>query len=204
MGCSKNLVDSEALMRLLGRKGYDVHHDADSPSGEYVIVNTCGFIGDAKEESINTILELTEAKATGQIGNLYVMGCLAERFMADLVQELPEVDKFYGKFNWKDLLHDLGKSYDYSISNERFLTTPSQYPYIKISEGCNRFCAFCAIPLITGRHQSVPMETLLSEVKPLVQFSKNLNILFFSLRELISSLYSSLFLMASSPRPIFF
>lgn len=169
LGCSKNLVDSEHLMRQLHSAGYTIEHNPTKISGEIVVVNTCGFISDAQEESINTILELGEAKKQGKIRRLYVMGCLAERFMADLVQELPEVDKFYGKFNWKYLLHDLGKSYDDSISNERFLTTPSHYTYIKISEGCNRFCAFCAIPLITGRHQSVPMETLLSEVKNLVQ-----------------------------------
>jgi len=129
------------------------------------VVNTCGFISDAQEESINTILQLGEAKRQGRIRHLYVMGCLAERFMAQLIDELPEVDKFYGKFNWNQLLTDLGKTYRQELEHERFLTTPPHYTYLKISEGCNRFCAFCAIPLITGRHTSVPIPQLLKEVK---------------------------------------
>lgn len=171
MGCSKNLVDSEALMRLLGRKGYDVHHDADSPSGEYVIVNTCGFIGDAKEESINTILELTEAKAAGQIGNLYVMGCLSERYLADLEESIPEVDKYYGKFDFRHIADEL-PDVSQQTSNVRhhvpLTSTPKHYAYLKISEGCDRKCAYCAIPIITGKHKSRPVEEILDEVRLLV------------------------------------
>lgn len=171
MGCSKNLVDSEALMRLLGRKGYDVHHDADSPSGEYVIVNTCGFIGDAKEESINTILELTEAKAAGQIGNLYVMGCLSERYLADLEESIPEVDKYYGKFDFRRIADEL-PDVSQQTSNVRhhvpLTSTPKHYAYLKISEGCDRKCAYCAIPIITGKHKSRPVEEILDEVRLLV------------------------------------
>lgn len=132
-----------------------------------MVINTCGFIRDAQEESINTILELGEAKKHGKINKLFVMGCLSERFMKDLTQEIPEVDKFYGKFNWKEMLADLGKSYKADIASERHLTTPKHYAYLKISEGCNRFCAFCAIPLITGRHKSVPIDELLQEVRSL-------------------------------------
>lgn len=171
MGCSKNLVDSEALMRLLGRKGYDVHHDADSPSGEYVIVNTCGFIGDAKEESINTILELTEAKAAGQIGKLYVMGCLSERYLADLEESIPEVDKYYGKFDFRHIADEL-PDVSQQTSNVRhhvpLTSTPKHYAYLKISEGCDRKCAYCAIPIITGKHKSRPVEEILDEVRLLV------------------------------------
>lgn len=171
MGCSKNLVDSEALMRLLGRKGYDVHHDADSPSGEYVIVNTCGFIGDAKEESINTILELTEAKAAGQIGKLYVMGCLSERYLADLEESIPEVDKYYGKFDFRHIADEL-PDVSQQTSNVRhhvpLTSTPKHYAYLKISEGCDRKCAYCAIPIITGKHKSRPVDEILDEVRLLV------------------------------------
>ncbi|MBO7610570.1 MAG: 30S ribosomal protein S12 methylthiotransferase RimO [Muribaculaceae bacterium] len=168
LGCSKNLVDSEHLMRQLREAGYTLEHNPSHVNGEIVVVNTCGFIADAQVESINTILELGQAKREGRIGKLFVMGCLAERFMADLVEELPEVDKFYGKFNWSELLVDLGKSYNRDLAGERVLTTPSHYAYLKISEGCNRFCAFCAIPLITGRHHSVPIDDVLGEVRNLV------------------------------------
>ena len=168
LGCSKNLVDSEHLLRQLQAAGYSIEHNPKRVDGEVVVVNTCGFIADAQEESINTILQLGEAKRKGRIGRLYVMGCLAERFMADLQAELPEVDKFYGKFSWPNLLSDLGKAYSSDLSGERVLTTPRHYAYLKISEGCNRFCAFCAIPLITGRHKSVPIERLLDEVRLLV------------------------------------
>lgn len=168
LGCSKNLVDSEHLMRQLQAAGYTLDHNASRIDGEIVVVNTCGFIADAQAESINTILELGKAKRAGRIGRLYVMGCLAERFMADLIEELPEVDKFYGKFNWSNLLTDLGKSYSRDIAGERMITTPNHYTYLKISEGCNRFCAFCAIPLITGRHHSVQIDEVLAEVKNLV------------------------------------
>ena len=169
MGCSKNLVDSESLMRLLGKKGYDVHHDSDNPQGEYVVVNTCGFIGDAKEESINAILELAEAKAEGVIGKLVVMGCLSERYLADLEESIPEVDKYYGKFDFKDLAESLPENENMSGSvKARLTTTPKHYAYLKISEGCDRRCAYCAIPLITGRHKSRPMEEILDEVRLLV------------------------------------
>jgi ribosomal protein S12 methylthiotransferase len=168
LGCSKNLVDSEHLMKQLHANGFIVEHNPSKINGEIVVVNTCGFIKDAQEESINTILRLGQAKKEGRLNKLYVMGCLSERFMKDLTVELPEVDKFYGKFNWKELLKDLGKSYKNDLASDRILTTPSHYAYVKISEGCNRFCAFCAIPLITGRHHSVPIEDILNEVKTLV------------------------------------
>ena len=169
LGCSKNLVDSEHLMRQLQAAGYSVAHNADRVDGETVVVNTCGFIADAQQESIDTILQLGEAKREGKIRNLFVMGCLAERFRADLIETLPEVDRFYGKFDWKGMLADLGHAYRNELANERCLTTPPHYCYLKISEGCNRFCAFCAIPLITGRHTSVPMEVLLDEVQRLAE-----------------------------------
>ena len=167
LGCSKNLVDSEHLMRQFQAAGYQVAHNASRVDGETVVVNTCGFIADAQQESIDTILRLGEAKRKGQIRNLFVMGCLSERFRADLTEALPEVDRMYGKFDWKDMLADLGHAYRDDLANERILTTPNHYCYLKISEGCNRFCAFCAIPLITGRHTSVPMQQLLDEVKRL-------------------------------------
>ncbi len=168
LGCSKNLVDSEHLIRQLQAAGYTVEHNSSHIDGEIVVVNTCGFIADAQQESINTILALGEAKRQGRIRKLLVMGCLSERFMADLTQELPEVDHFYGKFNWKQMLDDLGKSYRHDLASDRTLTTPPHYAYLKISEGCNRYCAFCAIPLITGRHKSVPMQQLLDETRNLV------------------------------------
>jgi len=168
LGCSKNLVDSEQLLRQFTANGYNVTHDPEKINGEIVIVNTCGFIGDAQEESINMILELGEAKRRGQIGQLYVMGCLSERFLKEMRTELPEVDRFYGKFNWNNLLSDIGKSYYKELSTERILTTPSHYAYLKIAEGCNRTCSYCSIPIITGRYQSRPFEYLEEEVKSLV------------------------------------
>lgn len=168
LGCSKNLVDSEMLSRQLSANGYQVVYDDENPKGGIVIVNTCGFIGDAKEESINTILELGELKKRRKISKLYVMGCLSERYLADLEAELPEVDKFYGKFNWKEILAELGKSYNQQLAVERDLTTPGHYAYLKIAEGCNRFCSYCAIPIITGRYQSRPIEEIVDEVKYLV------------------------------------
>ena len=168
LGCSKNLVDSEQLMKQFAANGYKVEHDPHTVNGEIVVVNTCGFIGDAQEESIEMILELGEAKKKGKIGKLFVMGCLSERFMNDLVQELPEVDKFYGKFNWKELISDLGKAYHEELAHDRVLTTPKHYAYLKIGEGCNRTCSYCSIPLITGAYQSRPMEDLVEEVKLLV------------------------------------
>lgn len=169
LGCSKNLVDSERLMRQLELSGYKVTHDSDDPRGEIAVVNTCGFIGDAKEESINMILELGERKRKGLLRKLYVMGCLSERYLADLESELPEVDHFYGKFNWTELLAELGKQYHPECADERHLTTPSHYAYLKISEGCDRRCSYCAIPIITGRHRSRPMEDILQEVRLLVE-----------------------------------
>lgn len=168
LGCSKNLVDSEKLLRQLKANGYKVTHDAEKPRGEIAVINTCGFIGDAKEESINTILEFCEAKEEGRLRKLYVMGCLSERYLKELQIEIPQVDKFYGKFNWKELLADLGKDFRSEYEQERFLTTPSHYAYIKISEGCDRKCAYCAIPIITGAHVSRPIEDIISEIKWLV------------------------------------
>ena len=168
LGCSKNLVDSERLMRQLESVGYEVTHDAEMLTGEIAVVNTCGFIADAQEESINMILELAQRKTEGDLKRLYVMGCLSERFMDELGKEIPEVDRYYGKFDWTRLLSDLGHEYDESISNERHITTPSHYAYLKISEGCNRKCAYCAIPIITGAHRSRPMEEILDEVRHLV------------------------------------
>ena len=168
LGCSKNLVDSERLMAQLERNGFRVTHDSPDPRGEIVVVNTCGFIADAKEESINMILSLCQAKKERRIRKLYVMGCLSQRYFKQLGKSIPEVDKFYGKFNWNELLLDLGKAYDNRHANERHLTTPRHYAYIKISEGCDRQCAYCAIPIITGRHQSRPMEDILAEMELLV------------------------------------
>lgn len=168
LGCSKNLVDSEQLMRQFVANGYTVEHDPRKINGEIVVVNTCGFIGDAQEESINMILDLGEAKKKGKIGKLFVMGCLSERFLKDLERELPEVDRFYGKFNWKELLNDLGKSFQKDLASERVLTTPQHYAYLKIAEGCNRTCSYCAIPISTGHYQSVPMEDIEREVRTLV------------------------------------
>lgn len=170
MGCSKNLVDSESLMRMLCRKGYDVVHDSEHPTGEYVVINTCGFIGDAKEESINAILELTEAKNNGQIGRIIVMGCLSERYLAELEEAIPEVDEYYGKFNFKEFAESLPNvsAQSYSNKKDRLTLTPKHYAYIKISEGCDRRCAYCAIPLITGRHKSRELEDIVSEVELLV------------------------------------
>jgi len=168
LGCSKNLVDSEKLMRQLEANGYKVTHDAPRPQGEIAVINTCGFIGDAKEESINMILEFCEAKEEGRLKKLYVMGCLSERYLKELENEIPQVDKFYGKFNWNELLADLGKAYQPEIAIERTLTTPKHYAYLKISEGCDRSCAYCAIPIITGKHVSRPMEEIVKEVELLV------------------------------------
>lgn len=168
LGCSKNLVDSERLMCQFKANGYNVFHDAEKVSGEIVVVNTCGFIGDAKEESIEMILDLVEAKKRRKIKNLFVMGCLSERYLQELTGEIPEVDKFYGKFDWQNLLTDLGKVYDEKLSLQRILTTPSHYAYVKIGEGCNRMCSYCAIPIITGRYVSRTEESLEDEVRLLV------------------------------------
>ena len=169
MGCSKNLVDSESLMRQLEANGYRCYHDSKNPQGEIAVINTCGFIGDAKEESINTILSFAERKKKGALAKLYVMGCLSQRYLSELQIEIPEVDKYYGKFNYKDLLADLGKTFEPSLKPRRHLTTPHHYAYLKISEGCNRNCAYCAIPIITGRHVSRRQEDVLEEVSELVK-----------------------------------
>jgi ribosomal protein S12 methylthiotransferase len=160
------------LMGLMEAHGYHCTHDSDNPQGEIVVVNTCGFIADAKEESINTILEFAQAKTEGRIEKLFVMGCLSERYLADLEKEIPEVDGWYGKFNYKQLLEDISGNEECGVRSEnspRKLTTPPHYTYIKISEGCDRHCAYCAIPLITGRHQSRRMDEILDEVRQLVQ-----------------------------------
>jgi len=168
LGCSKNLVDSERLMGLFEAHGYHVTHDSDHPQGEIVVINTCGFIEDAKQESIDTILEFAQARTEGRIEGLYVMGCLSERYLADLEEEIPEVDGWYGKFNYKELLNTIGTIDTITHSAPRKLTTPRHYAYIKISEGCDRHCAYCAIPIITGKHQSRPMDDILEEVRDLV------------------------------------
>lgn len=166
LGCSKNLVDSEQLMRQFEVLGYQVRHDAENPDGEIVVVNTCGFIGDAKEESINTILQLAGKKEANS--KLFVMGCLSERYQKELEAEIPEVDKYFGKFNYTDILKEIGQEFRADFKLERSLTTPSHYAYIKVSEGCNRSCSYCAIPLITGRHRSRSMDDIENEVKKLV------------------------------------
>ena len=167
MGCSKNLVDSETLMSLFEANGYHCVHDSKNPQGEIAVINTCGFIQDAKQESINTILEFAQAKEEGRLKKLFVMGCLSERYVKELEEEIPQVDKYYGKFNFKQLLADLGKPMD-TCGVARHITTPRHYAYIKISEGCDRNCAYCAIPIITGKHVSRPIEEILDEVRQLV------------------------------------
>ncbi|MBR6482132.1 MAG: 30S ribosomal protein S12 methylthiotransferase RimO [Bacteroidaceae bacterium] len=168
MGCSKNLVDTEHLMRQFQECGFTLYHNPEATHGDIAIVNTCGFIGDAKEESINMILELSEQKERGELNEIYVMGCLSERYKEELQAEIPTVDKFYGKFDWPAMLQELNSQYQESLNNERVLTTPEHYAYIKISEGCDRKCAYCAIPIITGRHVSRPMEEIIEEVRNLV------------------------------------
>lgn len=168
MGCSKNLVDSELLMKQFEANGYHCVHDSKRPQGEIAVINTCGFIEDAKQESIDTILEFVQRKQEGRLKKLYVMGCLSQRYQKDLEKEIPEVDKFYGKFNYKQLLAELGKADNPSCDGRRSLTTPRHYAYVKISEGCDRRCAYCAIPIITGKHVSRPKDDILQEVRELV------------------------------------
>lgn len=167
MGCSKNLVDSELLMKQLEANGYKCMHDSQHPQGEIAVINTCGFIESAKEESVNTILDFVNRKNNGQLSKLYVMGCLSQRYQKELEEAIPEVDRFYGKFNFKQLLSDLGKAEIPSCDGSRSLTTPHHYAYIKIAEGCDRQCAYCAIPLITGKHRSRPIDDILDEVSQL-------------------------------------
>lgn len=168
LGCSKNLVDSERLLKQLELSGFQAFHNSDNVDGDIVIINTCGFIGDAKEESINTILTYAEAKNEGRIKELYVMGCLSERYRDDLLAEIPEIDRIYGKFDRVNIVSDIIKRNPAAMPYDRVITTPSHYTYLKIAEGCNRFCAFCAIPLITGRYKSRPIEEILEEVRMLV------------------------------------
>lgn len=168
LGCSKNLVDSERLLKQLELSGFQAFHNSDNVEGDIVVINTCGFIGDAKEESINTILTYAEAKNEGRIKELYVMGCLSERYRDDLLAEIPEIDRIYGKFDWVNIVSDIIKRNPATMPYDRVITTPSHYTYLKIAEGCNRFCAFCAIPLITGRYKSRPIEEILEEVRMLV------------------------------------
>lgn len=168
MGCSKNLVDSELLMKQFEANGYHCVHDSKRPQGEIAVINTCGFIEDAKQESIDTILEFVQRKQEGKLNKLYVMGCLSQRYKDELEKEIPEVDKFYGKFNYKQLLSELGKADVVACDGHRHLTTPRHYAYLKISEGCDRHCAYCAIPLITGKHISRPKEEILQEVREMV------------------------------------
>ena len=180
LGCSKNLVDAERLMRQLELAGYRCVHDSPTPDGEIAIINTCGFIGDAKEESIEIILQFANRKAKKQLKKLYVMGCLSQRYSKELPAEIPEVDKWYGKFDYLGIVEELigeklkAEGRDY----ERMLTTPKHYAYLKIAEGCNRHCSYCAIPLITGKFTSRPMEEILEEVKWLVaQGVKEFNVI---------------------------
>ena len=173
LGCSKNLVDSERLMRMLSDVGYEVTDAAsddflESDGRKIVVINTCGFIGDAKEESVNEILSWCEVRKSGDIDALYVMGCLSERYSKELPAEIPEVDGWYGKTDWPRLVTDLAHRAPGSAPYDRVITTPRHHAYLKIAEGCNRFCAFCAIPLITGRYKSRPIEEIVEEVKMLV------------------------------------
>ncbi|MBQ8773960.1 MAG: radical SAM protein, partial [Muribaculaceae bacterium] len=178
LGCSKNLVDSERLLAMFKKAGFKARHEDAYVDGDIVVINTCGFIGDAKEESINMLLEVAEAKKEGRVSRIYVMGCLSERYAQELKAEIPEVDGWYGKFDWTKLVDDLGDYYADSSNYDRVLTTPSHTAYLKISEGCNRFCAFCAIPLITGRHKSRSIDEIIEEVKMLVgKGVKELNVI---------------------------
>lgn len=168
MGCSKNLVDSERLMGRLQACGYHCVHDSKNPQGEIAVINTCGFIQDAKQESIDTILEFAQAKEEGRLKKLYVMGCLSQRYREELETEIPQVDKYYGKFDFNQLIADLGKADMISCEGRRHITTPRHYAYLQISEGCDRHCAYCAIPIMTGGHVSRPMDEILDEVRQLV------------------------------------
>jgi len=167
LGCSKNLVDSERLMGMFEDAGFDACHEPEKLRGDIVVVNTCGFIGDAKEESINEILQQIANKEAGAVKELYVMGCLSQRYLNELKSEMPEVDAWYGKFDWHNLVKSLSAKNPGIAKYDRRITTPRHHAYIKIAEGCNRFCAFCAIPLITGRFHSRPVEEILSEVEKL-------------------------------------
>lgn len=169
LGCSKNLVDTELLMKQLEKVGYGVEVDVENSKAKIVVINTCGFIGDAKEESINTILEQVELKKEGKVDKIFVMGCLSQRYEPELQKEIPEVDAYFGKFDWKGILTELGKEYDEKLRNERHLTTPTHYAYLKISEGCNRTCSYCAIPIMTGEYKSRPFEEVVDEAERLAK-----------------------------------
>ena len=178
LGCSKNFVDSERVIKMFGNVGYNVFHNPTYIKSDIIIINTCGFIGDAKEESVNTILQYANAKSNNDISELYVMGCLSERYKDDLIAEIPEVDKWYGKFDWENIVQDISNKQNTTKTYERAVTTPSHHAYIKIAEGCNRFCSFCAIPLITGRYKSRPIDDIIAEIQLLVQQGvKEFNIL---------------------------
>ena len=168
MGCSKNLVDSELLKRQFEANGFVCKHDALRPQGEIVVINTCGFIADAKEESINEILKFAQAKDKGKIQRLYVMGCLSQRYREELEKNIPQVDRYFGKFDYMNLLEELGRKEVATCIGKRSITTPKHYAYLKISEGCDRRCAYCAIPVMTGRHKSRPKAEILAEVRDLV------------------------------------
>lgn len=169
LGCSKNLVDSELLLKQLAHAGYRTETDAENSDAEVVVINTCGFVGDAKEESVNTILEQVERKKAGIVKRLLVMGCLSQRYGNELRKEIPEADAFFGKFDWKGILADLGQHYEDTLRNQRQLTTPGHYAYLKIAEGCNRTCSYCAIPIMTGKYQSRGMDEILEECRELVK-----------------------------------
>ncbi len=169
LGCSKNLVDSELLLKQLAHAGYRTETDAENSDAEVVVINTCGFIGDAKEESVNTILEQVERKKAGIVKRLLVMGCLSQRYGNELRKEIPEADAFFGKFDWKGILADLGQHYEDTLRNQRQLTTPGHYAYLKIAEGCNRTCSYCAIPIMTGKYQSRGLDEILEECRELVK-----------------------------------
>ena len=168
LGCSKNLVDSEKLIAQFRANGIKVRHDPDKVSAETVIINTCGCIGDAQEESINMILECCELKKAGKVGRVFVMGCLSQKFHKELMDEIPEVDGWYGKFDWNGIIKEMGQVWHGEIENDRIITTPPHYAYLKIAEGCNRGCAYCAIPLMTGKYRSRSQEDILDETRRLV------------------------------------
>lgn len=190
MGCSKNLVDSERVIKMLEDTGFTVSHNSEAFKGDIAVINTCGFIGDAKEESIEMILNAIAAKNEGNLKEIYVMGCLSERYRQELIMEMPEVDGWYGKFDWVKLASDLSRRHPGCASWDRVLTTPRHYAYVKIAEGCNRFCSFCAIPLITGRFKSRPIEEIIDEVSALVgRGVKEFNIIAQDLSSYGSDLY---------------
>lgn len=190
LGCSKNLVDSERLLSMFARNGFDACHEPEHSRGDITVINTCGFIGDAKEESIDMVLRYIDAKNKGKIKSLYVMGCLSQRYLDELKAEMPEVDGWYGKFDWHELVTMLSRQNPATSEYDRVITTPRHYAYIKIAEGCNRFCSFCAIPLITGRFKSRPIEEILKEVADLTSRGvKEFNIIAQDLSSYGSDLY---------------